>query len=258
MARQILLSPRIKITRNHFRENLLRLGSSYGGWTFLHSGSLSGATIVSCGLGEDASFDIEFATKYQAKIVIVDPTPRAIIHFKKILERLGQTSERAYSSDGCQPVSAYDLSSITADNLTLIEKAAWTNTGKLRFYTPPNPAYVSHSLVNFQNNYSTTTPYIEVECTTIDNIASAIGLLDIPLMKLDIEGAEIPVLRDMFEKGIYPGQLLIEFDELTIPSVRSYRSFRFADQLLHDSGYGLCYFDNVSNFLYVHKDFAVR
>ena len=39
--------------------------------------------------GEDASFDVEFTTRFKARIIIVDPTPRAIDHFEAIQKRLG-------------------------------------------------------------------------------------------------------------------------------------------------------------------------
>ena len=58
------------------KKNLVRLGSVYGGWTFENKKNLYGSTILSCGLGEDASFDIEFANMYNAKIIIVDPIPK--------------------------------------------------------------------------------------------------------------------------------------------------------------------------------------
>jgi len=70
-------------------KNLIRLGTVYGGWTFENSPDLKNSTVVSCGLGEDASFDIEFAAKFNAKVILVDPTPRSIRHFEGISKRFG-------------------------------------------------------------------------------------------------------------------------------------------------------------------------
>jgi hypothetical protein len=64
-------APTIKVDKG---PNLRRLGSAYGGWTFEPSSDLERATILSCGLGEDASFDVEFAAAFNARVIIVDPT----------------------------------------------------------------------------------------------------------------------------------------------------------------------------------------
>jgi hypothetical protein len=48
---------------------------------------LSNAKVLTCGLGEDASFDVEFASKYNAEAIVVDPTPRAIQQFAEIVTR---------------------------------------------------------------------------------------------------------------------------------------------------------------------------
>ena len=74
-------------------KNLVRLGSVYGGWTFENKKFIWFA-ILSCGLGEDASFDIEFANKYNAKIIIVDPTPRSKIHYNNIKQSLGNSKNK--------------------------------------------------------------------------------------------------------------------------------------------------------------------
>ena len=70
--------------------NYITLGATNCGWTFVDDGSLFGCTIISAGLGEDGTFDVEFASKYNAKVVIVDPTPRAKEHYDGIVSRLGK------------------------------------------------------------------------------------------------------------------------------------------------------------------------
>lgn len=56
---------------------LVTLDSQYGARTFHDDGSLDGSTVFSAGPGEDASLDVEFAARFSARVVIVDPTPRA-------------------------------------------------------------------------------------------------------------------------------------------------------------------------------------
>ena len=93
--------------------NIIHLGSKYGGWSFVNGRDLNGCTIVSAGLGEDASFDVEFASKYNVKVIIIDPTPRAISHFKKISEAIGNPSKQEYLQDRCHPIDVYNLSAVT-------------------------------------------------------------------------------------------------------------------------------------------------
>src|ERR1700732_601578 len=118
---------------------LVRLGSSYGGWTFEPSSDLQGSTILSCGLGEDASFDVDFASAFQARVIIVDPTPRAIAHFREIMTRAGQPAVTEYVKGGKQPTTAYDLHKVAADALVLEPSALWIENTRLKFYAPQNP-----------------------------------------------------------------------------------------------------------------------
>src|ERR1700722_4586260 len=84
---------------------LRRLGSKYGGWTFEPSSDLQHSTIGSCGWGEDASFDVEFAAAFHARVIIVDPTPRAIAHFAEMQARFGQPAVSQFVPGGKQPAT---------------------------------------------------------------------------------------------------------------------------------------------------------
>jgi len=76
--------------------------------------------------------------------------------------------------------------------------------------------------------------------------------LDAPpvLLKLDIEGVEIDVIRDMINKEIYPCQILVEFEELGSPSLRGKRDVEEIDRLLRDRDYQLIVFSPPSNCSY--------
>ena len=233
--------------------NIIYLGTEYGGWSFVDEHDLSGCTIISAGLGEDASFDVEFASKYDAKVIIVDPTPRAISHFKKISESLGNSSKQEYSQDGCQPIGAYDLSSLSENNFLLVAKALWNENKRLKFFEPTNPNDVSHSIVNYLNDYSENTKSIEVEAVTLDSLLAELNLVasDIPLVKFDIEGAEIEVIKRCIEVGITPRQILVEFDELDVPSPKGFARVTEVDELLKNNGYKLLKTNGQADFLYL-------
>jgi FkbM family methyltransferase len=239
--------PRIEVER---ADGLVTLGSSYGAWTFEPRPELEGSTILSCGLGEEASFDVEFATRFGARVILVDPTPRAIGHFDAISARLGRPSEASYSPGGKQNVAAYDLSALTPRSLVLEPSALWVENTTLKFYSPPDPAHVSHSISNFQNDYAQDTPHIEVAAVSPRQLLQKHGIETVPLVKMDIEGAELDVIPHMLETGILPGQLLVEYDEMNFPSRRSMLRIQSVDAKLRAAGYKCRHFDGESNFLY--------
>ncbi|MCK9802119.1 FkbM family methyltransferase [Pseudomonas sp. MAFF 302030] len=233
--------------------NLVRLGTSYGGWNFLDDGSLKNSLIISAGLGEDASFDIEFAAKYAARVIVVDPTPRAISHFEEIKKNIGRSRSAQYVNSGTQPVEAYDLSNINKSQLTLVTKALWNKSEKLKFFSPPDHSHVSHSIINFQNNYRKDTDFIEVEAVTLSGLIRETGInsSDVSLLKLDIEGAEIEVLTQCISEGFKPSQILVEFDELNCPSKKGFARISEIHSLLTSSGYRLVCTDGNADFLYI-------
>ena len=247
VGRSIMHNPRIPTSG---ADDLIRLGTEYGGWVLQDRPYLHGCTIISAGLGEDASFDVEFATRFGARVLIVDPTPRAIAHFDRLTERLGQKAEREYTDNGQIPVDAYDLDSISPDQLQLVDRALTDNPGPVQFFAPPNPAHVSHSIVNFQNAYASNTPHIMVESVTIQELWDQAGG-DVPLVKLDIEGAEIEAILDMTRRHLAPQQLLVEFDELNFPSRRATQRFRQAHRELLACGLRPAHREGRANFLYL-------
>ena len=231
-----------------------RLGTNYGGWTYVDEPYLYNSVIISAGLGEDASFDVEFATKYNATVIIIDPTPRAIKHFEGIEKRIGKKNDITMSDfSGKLPVECYDLSNVNRSQLKFLDKAIWNETTSLKFYAPSNSDHVSHSIVNFQNNYSNKTSYIEVEACTITDLIMffEIDPVNIPLIKLDIEGAEIEVIESLISSNIRPRQLLVEYDELNSPSDISYNRVTEAHTLLTANNYKCIFTDRQSDFLYI-------
>ncbi len=233
--------------------NIIFLGTRYGGWNFVDEDNLNNCTILSAGLGEDASFDIEFASKYNAKIIIVDPTPRAIKHYNEIINSLGNPSKTEYVEGGKQRIDSYNLTNVKKENLILVKKALWNKNEKLRFFSPPNVKHVSHSIINYQNQYKKNTNFIEVHSITIDKLLDQLNLNkeDIPLIKLDIEGAAIEVLVDCFSKGFRPRQVLVEFDELAVPSAKTFERVTYINQILIKNNYKLLKKDGKADFLYL-------
>lgn len=223
------LRPSLPVTRPIRRP--VRLGSGYGGWWLEDDDSLKGATIISAGVGEDMSFDIDMARRYGGTVILVDPTPRAVAHVHEVAARLAGAAADSVST----VAGSYDLSGVTAGQFVLEPCALWHQDTTVRFYAPTQAQNVSHSITNLQNTDS----FITVEARTLSALLRARGLGDPKLFKLDIEGAETMVLSDMLSRSILPEQILVEFDDLTFPSRRSAIAVRHIYERLIATGYDL-------------------
>lgn len=231
---------------------LINLGTEYGGWTLVDDQDLSGSVIVSAGLGEDASFDVAFANRYGAKVIVVDPTPRAVVHFEQISERFGLPSSKPFNRTGQQDIASYDLSKIDASQLILVKKALWNEVGTVRFYVPKDSSHVSHSINNFQNDYRKDTDYIDVPTVDLISLLEELGISPgkVKLVKLDIEGAEIEVVKHMLSNKFLPNQILLEIDELNFPSKVAYARASEISAMLKSQGYKVIWSDGRANFLF--------
>ena len=67
--------------------NITQIGTIYGGYE-IYNQNLERPIILSCGLGEDASFDIDMINKFDAKVIILDPTLLAYLDIQGLLARL--------------------------------------------------------------------------------------------------------------------------------------------------------------------------
>lgn len=243
--------PRIVINKNY--ETII-LGNSYGGKGILDLPGLRNSKIVSCGLGEDASFDIEFASKYNATVIIVDPTPRSISYYNKIIKKIKSKDKNPKELKVENKINeTYDLTRIKEKQLILEKFALWTKKTILNFYLPLNKNHVSHSIVNFQNSYELDDKYehIKVKTITISEIMRKHNLKIIELLKLDIEGAEVKVLEKMLLDQIYPNQICVEFDGLNFPCRKAKSDFEKIDSMLRDNNYSLIYYDGLADFTYL-------
>jgi len=237
--------------RVHRTRGLVRLGSRDCGLTLQPSADLQGSTIISVGVGEDATFDVEFAARFGAKVISVDPTPRAVFHYRELQRRVGQPATRPYARSGPQSMDAYDLSGVSDGQLVLEESALWIENSSLKFYAPPNPNFVSHSISNIQNEYSSDTPHIVVPAITPEELFRRHGLREVSLMKFDTEGAELEILPYMLGRGITPRQMLVEYDELFFPSRRSRSKVQPVHDAMEAAGYVCRHYDGWANYLYI-------
>jgi FkbM family methyltransferase len=165
------------------RNDLVRLGSQYGGW-IVPASVLQPDSICYCaGVGEDISFDLALMKRFGCDVHAFDPTPRAIEFVRR---------------------TAADVPGFHFHPVGL-----WERDESLRFYAPSNPDHVSHSVMNLQQTDS----YFEAPCRSLPSLMKELGHSRVDLLKLDIEGAEHEVIESMLEDGIRPAVLCVEFDQ---------------------------------------------
>jgi FkbM family methyltransferase len=167
------------------RSDLVRLGSPYGGW-WVPGGLLSATSICYlAGVGEDVTFDLAVVERFGCEVWAFDPTPRAQAH----------------------------AASVDEPRFHFLPRGLWSERTTMRFYAPRDPTHVSHSITNLQQ----TSDYFEADCWSVSDLMSDLGHAHLDLLKLDIEGAEGPVIEAMLGDGIRPSVLCVEFDAAEPP-----------------------------------------
>jgi FkbM family methyltransferase len=222
---------------------LTKIGSAYGGWIVPKSKVKSGTTAVCVGAGEDISFDVEL-NKKGVHVFTLDPTPRAQKHVAQVLA--------AASGGPAAPINNsrsdfYDLRGFDQERFTFKDVGIWNENASMRFFAPEDPSHVSHSVVNLQH----TDQYFEAKCVRLQTVCDSFNIRDIEILKLDIEGAEYNVLKDMLDCKILPSVLCIEIDELRNPLDDEYMPrVVSAIQMLKKNGYKFRHITNC-NALFV-------
>lgn len=153
-------------------------GTIYGGWVVDLELIPSKSTIISAGVGEDISWDLEMIKHRDVKVIGVEPTEKS----HKFIEKH-------------QP-----------KNFELLKKALWAKKEKITLYKNRVDAYVSesvlesHSFANKQESY-------EAETITIPELLEKHK--NVSVLKMDVEGAEYEIIENLQELSI--PQVCVEF-----------------------------------------------
>ena len=229
------------------------IGTIYGGYDICIN-RINNPVIISCGLGEDASFDIDMINQYNAKVICVDPTPRAIQYFISINKKFGNNKNKNYDESGSLEISSYDLRKVNEKNFMLIRKAIWKiGNQKLKLFYPKNKDFVSLSMnkkIGYEQN-----DYFFSNTITFNEIMKDKELNKVDILKLDIEGAELDVVDNMLiyhKKNDLPDQLIIEFDIRRRSNLNSFLKLKNTHRRL-EKFYDLIFINKKGDFTYLKK-----
>jgi FkbM family methyltransferase len=166
--------------RAQVKENSVLLGNGKACWRVCASGLSKDTIVYSMGVGEDVSFELDLIRRFGVQVYAFDPTPRSVDWVKaQVLP--GQFVFHPYG------IADYD--------------------GTCKFHPPENPFHVSHTLLDRESKK----PSIELPVHRLDTIMTTLGHSRVDVLKMDIEGAEYTVLRDIIRAGVRTHQLLVEF-----------------------------------------------
>ncbi len=161
------------------RSKIQIIGTEYGSSAIVLDLIPAGSTVISAGVGEDISFDLELIKLKQCRIIGIDPTEKAKRYIKNNPN----------------------------EHFCFLQKALYAESNKkIKMYKNTNPSYVSESITDSHNMVSKSEFY-ETEVISISELLEEYK--DISLLKIDIEGAEYEVINSLEE--LYVPQIYIEF-----------------------------------------------
>lgn len=199
-------------------DQIVRLGSNYGGWNLCECVDhlQEEGVYIGVGVGEDISFDTEILNRTKMSAVLLDPTQRAKQHVTRYLSRTDERHSRAYSLGGKQEPLNYLFRTDFQERVRFINKALWIDDGGILLNKPKNASHVSYQHESIRNDKDVeserfeSVSLIQVRETIIANF----GYHDAAIVKLDIEGCEVEIVKQNSCNWLNTHQLLIEFDFL--------------------------------------------
>jgi len=167
----------------------MRLGTEYGGW-WVNPELLSAQSAVFCvGVGSDVSFDLAMIERFGCTVHAFDPTPKAVAWVT------GQTFPPRFVF---HPLGLAD------------------DDGEMHFILPgEHPSWDSYKLGapgSTEERGAADRAICHVR--RLETLVREVGVGRVDLLKMDIEGGEYAVIRDLLAGTIRPRQLLVEFHYL--------------------------------------------
>jgi FkbM family methyltransferase len=194
-------------------KNIKLYGTKYGGFYLPEDISMpKNPVIYSFGVGEDITFDVFLANKFNSKIHLFDPTPRAKEHVNVVKKFLKDFKEPEYDKrigGGYKKYWKMILEYKTnPDNLIMNDYGLHIKNGNFKFYSPANKDFVSHSVVSGVKSDS----FINVEMKNLKTIMRKKKHDKIDFLKIDVEFLENDVLNNMLDLEVFPKFVCVDFD----------------------------------------------
>lgn len=200
------------------RDQIVRLGSKYGGWSICECADhlQEEGIYIGVGVGEDISFDTEILNRTKMNVVLLDPTQRAKQHVTRYLSRTDESHSQAYGTGGEQEPLNYLFRMDFRERIRFINKALWINDGGILLDRPKNAAHVSYQHESIRNGKDVISERFETLSLiqVREMILANFGYYDAAIIKLDIEGCEIEIIEQNGCNWLNADQLLVEFDFL--------------------------------------------
>lgn len=215
-------------------EKVIRYGSEYGGWYLPLNISMGLHDVcIAAGAGEDISFECSLAKMFPVDILIMDPTPRATIHFNELCSAVhgGYTLEvNNYNGE------YHDISSDDLRRISFFQYGLSGQTCRMRFYYPINEEWVSCSV----NSEGKSDKFFEAECFKYADFLREqhIDSKNVKIVKIDIEGLEYEVIKEIIKDDMLPEVLCFEIHKL---NKRPIYNMLYLFFLLHRAGMSLVY-----------------
>lgn len=160
--------------------NKTRHGSDYGGWVVAHESIKKDSVVYSFGIGTDISFDLAMIAQYGTKVYGFDPTPGSQVYVEKTK---------------------------TSTNFVFYPYGIASDDKQEKFYVPANPDFISHS----KTPSAPESPFILVEMKKLSTIMKELNHSQVDILKMDIEGFEYEVIKNILQENLNVKQILVEF-----------------------------------------------
>lgn len=135
--------------------------------------------VYSFGILKDIQFDVAMVDKFDCSVFMYDPTPQSI----EFMETHKANKQ-----------------------LRFFPKGVWTEQTVLKFFQDPEGGSAS-AVFDFASS-----DYFDAPCDTIDSFMKENGHSNIDVLKMDIEGAALPILEYMQQNDIQPKQIIVELE----------------------------------------------
>ena len=217
---------------------LIRLGTEYGGWWVLENRLLSSnqkRVLISAGLGQDVSFD------------------------KAMLEH----GFDLFGLDPLTPSISFAINELSDySNKHILQFGLWVKSGEVQFFFPKDASHDSWSITNSQSAPDTHSEALPV--VSIPHLYESFPELrqyDYVVLKMDIEGAEVPVLLDLDFSNYHFDFLAVEMDYISmipflnfLERIRKIIYVRRVMQKIRNSGFELIFTENFNFFWNLKTD----